>query len=86
MQYDIPEATGTYLSRKFMLACFCIMLITAVSTLSIWFPGIAPILPTFVGGLLGILSLYFTGNVMNKYVVSKSIPKQQAPEEELGEA
>lgn len=55
-------------SRKFFLTVFCILLLTVVCILGIWFPMLPAILPTFVGGILGILSLYFTGNVLQKHI------------------
>jgi hypothetical protein len=69
----IPEATGAFSSRKFVLTCVALGLVTGVSILGCWFTGLAAVLPTFIGGMLGILSLYFTGNVMNKYIVGKTL-------------
>ena len=40
---------------------------------AIVYPSIVAILPTFAGGILGVLSLYMTGNIMNKFVVGKNI-------------
>lgn len=64
---------GSYSSRKFILTIFTIILLTTVSLAGIIYPAVVAILPTFVGGLLGILSLYFTGNVVNKYVAGKNL-------------
>jgi len=62
---------GGKMSRKFILTIMALALLTGVALLSVKYAAIVAILPTFVGGILGVLSLYFTGNVMNKYVVGK---------------
>lgn len=66
---------GSFASRKFLLTLVCILLLSGVSLSGVLFPAIVAILPTFVGGLLGIVSLYFTGNIMNKFVVGNNIAK-----------
>jgi len=73
---------GSFASRKFLLTVFSIILLTIVSLAGIIYPAVAAILPTFIGGLLGILSLYFTGNLMNKYVAGKNVKNLQEPEGE----
>ena len=62
---------NNYGSRKFILTIVALMLVTGISTASIWYPGIQAVLPSFIGGILGILSLYFGGNVASKYVNGK---------------
>lgn len=69
--FDLRD--GSFGSRKFIMAIFSIILLTTLALTGIIYPAVAAILPTFVGGLLGILSLYFTGNVVNKYVVGKNL-------------
>jgi len=69
----IPEAGGSYGSRKFILTLLGLFLVTALAAMGAFFPAVPAILPTFVGGVLGVLSLYFTGNVVNKYVVGKTM-------------
>jgi hypothetical protein len=64
---------GGYGSRKFLLTIIGLLLVTLVAVLSVGFPGIIAVMPTFTGGILAILSLYFTGNVMNKYVTGKQL-------------
>lgn len=66
------EMTNTYRSRKFVLALVAIILITGVSVASIWLASVAGILPTFIGGILGVLSVYYGGNIANKFVVGKT--------------
>lgn len=58
-------------SRKFLLSVLAMMVISLMSYFSIQSPAVQGILPTFVGGVLGVLGLYFTGNVANKHVVGK---------------
>ena len=60
-----------YSSRKFMLAIVAIVLITALAVLSTWLPGIQPVISELIGGIIGVLSLYYLGNVANKHVVGK---------------
>jgi hypothetical protein len=64
-------------SRKFFLTIGCIVVVTTVSLLGIWFPAIEAILPTFIGGVLGILGLYFGGNVGAKWVIGKTVAQTQ---------
>lgn len=65
------EAQGKLSSRKFIATVMSLVLITGVSVASIWSTAIPSILPTFIGGIMGVLSLYMTGNVANKFVVGK---------------
>jgi len=69
---ELMMETG-YRSRKFFLTILSVLVLVLFSLMSIWFTAVAAILPSFIGGLLGILSLYFTGNVANKYVLGKVI-------------
>jgi hypothetical protein len=69
--FDLKD--GSFGSRKFVMAIFAIILLTSIALAGIIYPAVVAILPTFVGGLLGILSLYFTGNVVNKYVTGKNL-------------
>lgn len=68
----MDAADGAYRSRKFVLTLIGLLIITGVSVVGIWYPTVTAVLPTFVGGILGVLSLYFTGNVMNKFVIGKT--------------
>ena len=58
-------------SRKFLLTLIGLVLVTIFSLMSIWYMPIAGLLPTFIAGILGVLGLYFGGNVANKFVVGK---------------
>jgi len=44
-----------------------------------WLPVIVGLYPTFVGGIIGVLSLYLAGNVANKYVVNKTTSTLKQP-------
>lgn len=66
----------TYKSRKFILSVVCLLLLTVLTVGSIFYPVLVGILPTFVSGVVGILSLYFTGNIANKYVMNKTLPTE----------
>lgn len=56
------------------------MLVTGVAVSTVWFPAVQAVFPTFIGGILGIVSLYFTGNVANKFVVGKTEVEMKATE------
>lgn len=74
---------GAFKSRKFLLTILAVILITAVAVLSIWFSTIISIMPTFIGGVLGVLSLYFTGNVMSKHVTGNNIVKLETVKRDI---
>lgn len=70
--------SGSYDSRKFILTIVGTALITIYSVLGAFIPSMSPILPTFIGGILGVLSLYFGINVANKYVLGNIATRQMA--------
>lgn len=81
------EQDRSWRSRKFMLANFCLLLISAITVFSVWFVSLHAILPSFIGGILGVLSLYYGGNVGSKFVIGKtqveiSKHKQATPQQE----
>lgn len=57
--------------RKYTLTLIGLFLITAVTCTSIKFAVIQGVLPTFIGGILGVLGLYHGANVGTKYVAGK---------------
>jgi hypothetical protein len=69
---------GGFKSRKLWLTIF------GVETLMVgWFAAghwktLAPSYPTFVGGVLGLIGLYFTGNVTTKATLAKTAAKGTA--------
>lgn len=78
---------GGYKSRKLWLAFFSIAIIFAGGVCASFWPGFSAIYTTFVNGVEVIAAAYFTGNVANKFVATKtrrkkpSKPIEQAPEE-----
>jgi hypothetical protein len=66
-----PEGKGLK-SRKFILTIIALVLLVGMGVLPVFLPAAAGSYPTFIGGLIGILGLYFSGNVANKFVVGKS--------------
>lgn len=60
-------------SRKFILTIVCIVLLIGMTILCGLVKVLQPMFATFVGGLLGILGLYFGGNVANKYAIGKTM-------------
>lgn len=68
---------GSYASRKFVLTIIGLVLVTILAIGGLWYPMVAGIFPTFIGGILGVLSLYFTGNVMSKMVQGKTAVQLQ---------
>ena len=73
---------GSLSSRKFILTIFGLLLITVVTVASAQYPALAAVLPTFIGGILGTLSLYFAGNVVAKNIVGNNIAKLTKTEKE----
>ena len=67
------EDLGSFAGRKFILTLTGLITLVIVTFASLIYPAMAAVFPTFVGGLLGLLSLYFTGNVINKYIVGKNV-------------
>ena len=83
-----PE-DGGMVSRKFLLTVLSLLILTGIAILAANYSAVATIFPTFVGGLLGVLSVYFTGNVVTKHVVGKnglSLTPENKIVEEDGEA
>jgi hypothetical protein len=64
-------STGSYSSRKFVLSLVALVLITGVTVCSIWSAAIQPILPTFIGGITGVLAVYLGGNVAAQHIQGK---------------
>ena len=59
------------LSRKFLLTLFSLLLVSVFSLLGIKYTIIQSLLSVFISGVLGILSLYFGGNITSKWVNNK---------------
>jgi hypothetical protein len=73
----MDSSDGAFKSRKFILSLIGLGLLTGVTLSGVWSSNVATMLPTFTGGLLGVISLYFTGNVMNKHVIGSTAAKLQ---------
>lgn len=69
---------GSYGSRKFLLALVALLLVVGLGVLAAWSPGINAALPTVVGGVLGVLAAYYTGNVANKAVAARALAANEA--------
>jgi hypothetical protein len=69
---EVVAGDGSFASRKFLLTVGSLFLVTGMALLGGRYTGIAAILPTFIGGILGILSLYLTGSIASKYFVGKA--------------
>lgn len=73
-------ADGAFYSRKFLLTLLGLGLITIVGLVGLGSANIMGIFPTFIGGVLGVLSLYFTGNVVTKHVMGKHLQQPTPPQ------
>lgn len=60
-----------YSSRKFVLVIFGILILLTGGIIAVHSPTFAGIYPTFVGGVLGIVGAYITGNVANDFLNNK---------------
>lgn len=82
MAEKLSLPNGSIKSRKFLLTLLALSLVTIVTLLTIKYATLVAILPTFIGGILGVLSLYFTGNIITKHVVGKATIQLQASDNE----
>ena len=82
----IPEMGGLYTSRKFLLTLLGLILMVCIAIAGMFSPAIPAVMPTFTGGVLGVLSLYFAGNVTNKYVVGKTLLQPDEEDDTAGDA
>ncbi len=67
----IDTEDGGWLSRKFLLIIFAMLLITGGGLLSMYSPVFLELYATFIGGILGAVGLYFTSNVSHKFLAGK---------------
>jgi hypothetical protein len=76
---------SSYASRKFVLTCVALGLLVAATVGAALSPVLAGLLPTLIGGIIGIISVYMTGNIINRSVVMNSavsklsLARQEAP-------
>ena len=80
-------------SRKFYLSILALILIISLTLIGLWSPAMIGLLPTSIGGILGVLGLYFAGNitaahVAQKYlnnIINKPEEVKPSPIEDVGE-
>jgi putative Mn2+ efflux pump MntP len=70
-----------YKSRKLTFALFCVLVITLGALVGANCDGFEPLYTTFVGGVVGICTVFFGGNVAQK--VWGPTPKPGQPVEEI---
>lgn len=75
MWFATPKDDGGFLSRKLVITILAMLLITTGAFVSAWWPIFAASYGTFVGGILGCLGIYLTGNVTNKFLTDKNAVK-----------
>ena len=63
-------------SRKFILTIISVAILIGMTILCGLVKALQPMFATFVGGLLGILGLYFGGNVAHRYAAGRSTSMQ----------
>ena len=68
----IQLTTGSFCTRKFILCLASLVLITGVSILSIIWKEVGAILPTFIGGVMGVFTAYLGGNLANAHIQGKT--------------
>lgn len=74
---DNPLKDGGYKSRKLWLAFFAIGAVFAGALCSARWQAFGAVYDTLVGGVVGIVAAYFTGNVANKFVVTSRAPTKR---------
>ena len=81
----LDKTDGGKSSRKFLLTVVTMIILCLMVVLGLFHPTVIPLFPTFVGGLLGVLGLYFSGNVANKAIIGNNIARLNEQEgEEYG--
>ncbi len=62
----------SFASRKFVLTLIALGLLVAAGIGAALSTVLAGLLPTLIGGIIGIISVYMTGNVINKSITLNS--------------
>jgi hypothetical protein len=72
---------GGFSSRKMWMAYVGMLFIAVGGVLAAYKPVFGPLYDTYVGGILGALGLFMTGNIAGKYVLAKAaaIPPATPP-------
>lgn len=63
-------------SRKYRMGLLSLFLVTGAWVVAGLLPGLAQLFSELTTGIMGILMLYFTGNVSNKFVVGRHLVEQ----------
>lgn len=72
-------ADGGLKSRKLWLSVFCLMLLTAMVCVGCHFAAVAGMFPEYVGGVLGVLTIFTGGNVVARNATAKHLADKLAP-------
>ena len=70
---QLPEVDETYTSRKFLFAVGTSVAMLAAWLITAFFPVFRVGLEVLFGGLLGVLTLYLTGNVASSHLIGKNV-------------
>jgi uncharacterized membrane protein len=60
-------------SRKFILAIIALCLLIGVAITATWLPVLVGLFTAIVGGIVGILGVYFGANVTSQFAVGRAI-------------
>lgn len=67
---------GGFASRKLWFSVFAIAVITAGALYGSHHAAFSPLYDTMVGGVIGVVAAFLTGNVVGKWVTGKAIVAQ----------
>ena len=82
---DERDAAARNGSRKYKLALIAMVLVTGGWVTGGFLPGLGQMFSELITGIMGVLMLYFTGNVGNKFVVGRHIVEQAKVTAKKGE-
>ena len=66
----------TIKSKKLWFSVGATLSLVAFALLAAKFPALIPLYDTFTGGVVGITTVYLTGNVANKWVLAGAAAKK----------
>lgn len=72
-------ADGGLKSRKLWLSVFCLVLLTVMVCVGCHFAAVAGMFPEYVGGVLGILTIFTGGNVVARNATAKHLADKLGP-------
>lgn len=70
--------TEQYQSRKYKLALIALCIITCGWVAGSYFTTLSGTFDELITGVMGLLMLYYTGNVGNKFVVGRYLNQKQS--------